>query len=68
MSHLGCPDGPERRSMTTFPGDGAEKDEYQPVDQETAGHGCVQLNVAVVPAEAGVLGAIFRFLLGLGGI
>lgn len=53
--------------MTTFPGDGAEKDEYQPVDQETAGHGCVQLNVAVVPAEAGVLGAIFRFLLGLGG-
>lgn len=42
LSHLGCPDGPKRRSMKTdgiFPGDGAEEDEHQPVEPETAGGG-----------------------------
>lgn len=38
----------------TLPGQ-EEKDEYPPVEQETAGDDCVRLNVAAVPPEACVL-------------
>lgn len=39
------PRGPRHRSKQTdgtFPSDGAEKDEYQPVEEETAGDGSGQ--------------------------